>query len=118
VKRDGFYHDLTNDRDVNDRNRFFVRGQLMFEPSSDLSIRLIGDYTKRDEECCAATYVNSSMNPFIGGLNEILLIGAGIAIAGSIASWLLIRSRDMVGHPAPPEAEAAPEGSGEPVPAR
>ena len=35
-----------------------------------------------------------------------------------IASWLLIRSRDMVGHPAPPEAEAAPEGSGEPVPAR
>ena len=37
------------------------------------------------------------------------------SIAGSIASWLLIRSRDMVGHPAPAAAEAAPEGSGEPV---
>ena len=62
--------------------------------------------------------VEAANAAFIGGLNEILLIGAGIAIAGSIASWLLIRSRDMVGHPAPPEAEAAPEGSGEPVPAR
>ncbi len=34
---------------------------------------------------------------FMSGLNEILLIGAGIAIAGSIAGWLLIRSQDMVG---------------------
>ena len=53
---------------------------------------------------------------FIGGLNEILLIGAGIAFAGSIASWLLIRSRDMVGQPAPPP-EPQPEagGSAEPV---
>lgn len=70
VKRDGFYHDVVNDRDINDRNRYFVRGQLMFEPSSDLSIRLIADYTKRDEECCAATYISRSMNPYIGGLND------------------------------------------------
>jgi len=51
-----------------------------------------------------------------GGLHHIAYFSDDIA--GSIASWLLIRSRDMVGHPAPPEAEAAPEGSGEPVPAR
>jgi iron complex outermembrane recepter protein len=70
VKRDGFYQDVTNDRDINNRNRYFVRGQLMFEPSSDLTIRLIGDYTHRDEECCAATYVNKQMNEYIGGLND------------------------------------------------
>jgi len=69
-RRDGFYHDLTNDRDINNRNRYFVRGQLLFEPSSDLTIRLIGDYTKRKEECCAATYVSRGMNEYIGGLND------------------------------------------------
>ncbi len=70
VKRDGFYHDVTNNTDINDRNRWFVRGQLMYEPSSDLTVRLIGDYTRRDEACCAATYVSRDMNPFIGSLND------------------------------------------------
>jgi outer membrane receptor protein involved in Fe transport len=69
-RRDGFYQDVVNDRDINNRNRYFVRGQLLFEPSSDLTIRLIGDYTKRKEECCAATYVSRGMNEYIGGLND------------------------------------------------
>ncbi|MEI9926676.1 MAG: TonB-dependent receptor [Sphingomonas sp.] len=71
VKRDGFYHDTTNNTDVNDRNRYFVRAQLLYEPSSDLSVRIIGDYTRRDEKCCAATYVDSSINPFVGNLNNV-----------------------------------------------
>jgi outer membrane receptor protein involved in Fe transport len=58
ARRDGFLYDVTNDTDYNDRNRFFVRGQLLFEPSSDVSIRLIGDYTRRDEKCCGAVYVD------------------------------------------------------------
>lgn len=33
---------------------------------------------------------------FITGLNEILLFGAGIAIIGGLASWLLVRNSDMV----------------------
>jgi hypothetical protein len=46
---------------------------------------------------------------FISGLNEILLVGAAIALAGGIAGWLLVRSRDLVGFPAgpPPEADDA-----------
>ncbi len=69
-KRDGFYRDTTNNVDVNNRNRYFVRGQLLFEPSSDLKIRLIGDYSKRKEACCAATYVDRSVNPYVGNLND------------------------------------------------
>src|SRR5688572_20397237 len=48
AKRDGFYDDVVNDTDVNDRDRFFVRGQLMYEPNDDLNVRLIADYSKRD----------------------------------------------------------------------
>jgi outer membrane receptor protein involved in Fe transport len=60
VRRDGFYKnvDATGNTvaDINDRNRYFVRGQILFQPDSSLSVRLIGDYTHRDESCCAAVY--------------------------------------------------------------
>jgi len=59
VKRDGFYKDPANETTVNNRNRFFTRGQLLFEPNQDLTIRLIADYTKRNERCCGAIYVDN-----------------------------------------------------------
>ncbi len=62
-QRDGFYNDVVNDTRVNDRDRYLIRGQLLFEPTSDLSIRLVGDYSKKDEACCAATFVQPSFAP-------------------------------------------------------
>ena len=56
-KRDGFLEDVISGRDVNNRDRYLLRGQMLFEPSSDLSFRLIADYSNRDEECCAASYL-------------------------------------------------------------
>lgn len=70
VRRDGFLNDARNGTDVNDRDRFFVRGQFLFEPSDTLSFRLIGDYTRRTESCCGAVYIDQSANEFIGGLND------------------------------------------------
>ncbi|HWW58011.1 MAG TPA: TonB-dependent receptor plug domain-containing protein, partial [Sphingopyxis sp.] len=70
VKRDGFLKDAANNTDVNDRDRYFVRGQLLFEPTDALSIRLIADYTYRNEKCCGATYIDNSVNPAIGNLNN------------------------------------------------
>ena len=62
-ERDGFYNDVINDVRINDRDRYLVRGQLLFEPTSDLSIRLVGDYSKKDEACCAATFVQPEFAP-------------------------------------------------------
>ncbi|MEH6723252.1 MAG: TonB-dependent receptor [Qipengyuania sp.] len=62
-ERDGFYNDVNNGTRVNDRDRYLVRGQLLFEPTSDLSIRLVGDYSKKDEACCAATFVQPEFAP-------------------------------------------------------
>jgi outer membrane receptor protein involved in Fe transport len=63
VKRDGFLR-VDNpqggtEKRVNDRNRYFVRGQLLFEPSDNMEFRLIGDYTKRDESCCGAVFIET-----------------------------------------------------------
>ncbi|BCA58833.1 TonB-dependent receptor [Sphingomonas sp. HMP6] len=70
VNRKGFYYDAANNTDINDRDRYFLRGQLLFQPNADLSFRLIGDYTRRNEKCCAATYVDNSVSPYIGNLND------------------------------------------------
>ncbi len=53
-QRDGFLEDVNYDRRFNNRNRTFLRGQMVFEPSDTVRLRLIGDYSDRDENCCAA----------------------------------------------------------------
>ena len=57
MKRDGFVEDIISGRDVNDRDRYLLRGQVLFQPNDSFSLRIIGDYSKRDEECCAAPYL-------------------------------------------------------------
>jgi iron complex outermembrane recepter protein len=62
-KRDGFIKNLTpGEKDINDRDRYLVRGQFKFEPTNDLTFRIIGDYSKRDEICCGATYIQPIRN--------------------------------------------------------
>ena len=56
MQRDGFLDDVISGGDYNDRNRYMVRGQLLYQPNDDLSVRLIADYAKRNEQCCAAVY--------------------------------------------------------------
>jgi iron complex outermembrane recepter protein len=54
--RDGFITNVTDGQDVNNRDRWALRGQLLFEPSDRVSVRVIGDYSKLNEACCAAPF--------------------------------------------------------------
>ncbi|MFL6861840.1 MAG: TonB-dependent receptor [Allosphingosinicella sp.] len=90
TQRDGFYHVVNptggTESRVNDRNRYFVRGQLLYEPNDTLKIRLIGDYTHRHESCCGAVYVDNTVDPQIGALNDPanpLLVGGAVNPAGN-----------------------------------
>jgi len=84
VKRDGFYKNVTaangTESRINDRDRYFVRGQLLFNPTSQLSFRVIGDYSHRKESCCGAVYYSqvettdptantAGVAPFFGTVN-------------------------------------------------
>ena len=56
-KRDGFNDVNTGEGpralgEDNDQNFHSVRGQLLLEPSDDLDINFIADYTSREENCC------------------------------------------------------------------
>jgi outer membrane receptor protein involved in Fe transport len=59
-RRDGYLHDLATGDDTNERNRWFLRGQVLIKPTNELKIRLIGDYNKIDELCCGVVNVRSS----------------------------------------------------------
>src|SRR3546814_4938411 len=67
TKRDGFLRDVISGRRFDDRDRWLARGQLLFEPTSDLSVRLIADYAKRNEDCCAAVIQPASDTVNVGG---------------------------------------------------
>ena len=54
--RDGFLRDVVQDRDVNERNRWGIRAQNLFEPTEYITIRTIFDYNNIDEACCAAPF--------------------------------------------------------------
>ncbi len=72
VKRDGFLRDVISGNDINNRDRVFVRGQILLKPTDDLSIRLIGDFSHRREACCAAVYLpnaGESFDPTAGAAN-------------------------------------------------
>ena len=53
-RRDGFFDIVNLDDDINDRERWNVRGQAVFRPTDDLKFRLIGDFSSIDEQCCFA----------------------------------------------------------------
>ena len=73
-RRDGFVTDLGTNTKTNERNRWFVRGQMLFEPSSDLSFRLIGDYSRIDENCCAVVNLRQA-----GASAAVLAVGGRLS---------------------------------------
>ncbi|GAA0649491.1 TonB-dependent receptor [Brevundimonas lenta] len=74
--RDGFYDVDTGDgprTETDDANQDFetFRGQLLWLPNDATSIRLIADYTHRDEYCCAAVQLRTGPTfPFVDGLSN------------------------------------------------
>ncbi len=55
--RDGYVQNVVRNTRNNERNRYGIRGQLLWEPSDTFKLRLIGDYDNIDEVCCAVVNI-------------------------------------------------------------
>lgn len=68
--RDGVMQNLTTGNDVNDRDRWSIRGDVLWQPNDDLSVRVIADYNKINEVCCGTVQLqngpSSSAIPALG----------------------------------------------------
>lgn len=60
-KRDGIVLDLATGDRTNERDRWFTRGQLLFDNHDGLEVRLIGDYGKIDENCCGVVNLRQAL---------------------------------------------------------
>ena len=80
-KRDGYIRDVNSDNRINNIDRYFVRGQALFE-NEDVSFRLIGDYAKTDESCCGAVNTLSGLSIFPGidasSSSALALVGTNV----------------------------------------
>ncbi len=71
-RRDGIGRIVNLDNaEINNRNRWSARGNLLIEPSADLKIRLIADYSKIEEVCCQTS------NVVVGALTRGAIGGVG-----------------------------------------
>lgn len=80
-KRDGYLKSATvPGAESGNRDRYIVRAQLLWEPSPDVTVRLIGDYAKADENCCDAVIVRETeLVPFFAfhGLPNSGVVASG-----------------------------------------
>ncbi|GAB6196078.1 TonB-dependent receptor [Lysobacter xanthus] len=74
-KRDGFNEVRTGggprvETDDGDQNMHTLRGQLLIEPTPNVSINLVGDFTSREENCCVGvTTVRGATGNIIDALS-------------------------------------------------
>lgn len=62
-QRDGFMRSTVEAGvESQDRDRFILRGQALWEPTDQTSLRLIAEYQDVDEKCCAAVTLSASPN--------------------------------------------------------
>lgn len=87
-KRDGFLTNLPDGRDVNDRDRWAIRGQMLFEANEDVSFRLIADLSEADEQCCAGAY-------FVNGPPSFAILALGGTVFGTPGGAALPFNREI-----------------------
>ncbi len=68
--RDGYFTNLFDGSDVNERDRWGVRGQILYAPSDNMEFRLIADTDEISEICCGTA--NFISNPLLESLFSVL----------------------------------------------
>ena len=56
TQRDGLIDNLTTRTEQNSQKNIAFRGQLLFKPNEKLTVRLYGDYSRQEPECCTQLY--------------------------------------------------------------
>jgi iron complex outermembrane receptor protein len=80
-QRDGYVNNAFDGRKLNDRDDYGARAKLELTPTQNLSMLFIGDYWKRDAECCIWTIRRTGAAPSV--IPEQQQIAAGIRFSDS-----------------------------------
>ena len=59
TSRNGTIRNVTTGENIQSLDNIGLRAQLLWEPISDLKIKLVGDYNKQDAVCCGSVFVGT-----------------------------------------------------------
>ena len=93
TERDGYVRNVATGTDLNERDRYNLRGQFLFDNGNDLSIRVIDDYSELDEQCCAASNIFDGPGDTTAGF---LAAGGAIPPTGNLPGASFILPLDLV----------------------
>ncbi len=88
-RRDGYGRIVNLNTDISDRNRWTARGQLLFEPNSDIKIRAMADYSRIDEVCCVVSTV-------VAGPTAPAIFGVGGALSTDFFSYNVFLNKEPI----------------------
>jgi iron complex outermembrane receptor protein len=94
TERDGYIKNIATGSDINDKDRYSLRVQLLVDNGEGLSLRIIADQSEIDEMCCSAS------NIFDGpGDTTAAFLAAGGAIppTGNLPGASFLLPLDLVG---------------------
>jgi len=77
--RDGTYRDDTTGTRLNNRNRYSLRADVLWKPTDTVSVRILGDYNKIHEVCCAVVSIQNG--PATQGIGAAAPFGLGKPIS-------------------------------------
>ena len=82
-QRDGYYDNLEGGDALGELNRWGLRAQLYIEPSDEVNVRIIADYSDMDEACCGVANLQTGpTTPAIFGSGGRLVPNAPFAYQG------------------------------------
>jgi len=93
-QKDGYLTNLATGNDINNRDRYSLRGDLLFTPNDNLEIRVLADFDNIDEECCGT--VNLFAGPTLAAVqfSDSSGLGLGSLVANDPESRSLISNVD------------------------
>jgi iron complex outermembrane receptor protein len=59
TSRKGTINNVRTGQDIQSLDNIGLRAQLLWEPASDLRIKLVGDYNRQDARCCGSVFVRT-----------------------------------------------------------
>ena len=59
TSRNGTIRNVTTGENIQSLDNIGLRAQLLWEPTSNLKIKLVGDYNKQDAVCCGSVFVGT-----------------------------------------------------------
>ena len=84
--RDGVLSSTFDGRDDNTRDRYLIRGQALWAPTADITVRVILDHAESNDNCCDAVTLQET--PYVAQgayLRAGLAGGAGVLASGPSA---------------------------------